>query len=67
MDNIYIDPRGPIRTIIEVGEYRRATSPNVFGGCIPVTLSCGHVAEMNFTFSYRVGENCRCLECKKAS
>lgn len=55
------DPRGPVRTITAVGEYRQSTT--ALGGCIPMTLSCGHISEGNFTFSYRVGDPSRCFEC----
>lgn len=60
------DPRGPRRTIVEVQPYRLTRLPNASGGCIPLLLDCGHVAEMNFTFSYKVGESVRCFQCRKA-
>lgn len=60
-----VDPRGPSKQIVAVGEYRQSTPINGHcpGGCIPVNLECGHVAELNFTFSYKVGEYVHCFEC----
>src|ERR1019366_4144203 len=55
------DPRGPMRTITAVGEYRKSIDGS--GGCIPVTFDCGHIAELNFTFSYRVGDTLHCFAC----
>jgi hypothetical protein len=65
MANVFTDPRGPLHTIVSVGAYRLTTAQNASGGCIPVTLDCGHTAEMNFTFSYRVGEQVRCHACAR--
>jgi hypothetical protein len=60
------DPRGPIRTIVAVLPYREVNrTPNTSGGCILVVLDCGHERELNFTFSYKVGEACRCYACSQ--
>lgn len=62
---MFKDPRGPLQTITAIEDYRTTRLPNHSGGCIPVVLDCGHTLELNFTFSYRVGEQVRCSTCAK--
>jgi alpha-mannosidase len=50
------DPRGPLRTAVEVSE-------SVHG---QVTLSCGHVRHFNPIYAYRVGDEHRCFACREA-
>lgn len=50
------DPRGPERKI---------TAVQSGTGLTVVTLDCGHTAELNQIYTYRVGERCRCLKCRK--
>jgi hypothetical protein len=49
------DPRGPIRTITEA----YIGAPFSWR----TRLSCGHVANLNPTFTRRVGDECRCVRC----
>ena len=51
---MYKDPRGPNRTIAKV-------EPTT--NCTKVSLDCGHVAEANQVYTYRVGDNYRCIRC----
>lgn len=48
------DPRGPLRTIVAVQRESYAAL---------VTLSCGHVNELNQIYSYKIGEDVRCFTC----
>jgi hypothetical protein len=50
-----LDPRGPIRQIVSIEERTDATL---------CTLTCGHVARFNQTFSYKVGSDQHCIQCK---
>ena len=62
-----ISPTNIKQTILEVRAIRLSARAGSTGDCRPLLLSCGHVAEMNFTFSYRVGDSCRCHECESSS
>lgn len=53
---ICTDPRGPVRTIVQVNE-----DPN--GGWTNVHLDCGHVARLNQIYTYRLLDPCRCFAC----
>jgi hypothetical protein len=54
------DPRGPIRKIEKVEEDPK-------GGATLLTLSpCGHVCRMNQIFHYKVGNDCRCFQCRES-
>ena len=55
------DSRGPIRQIIEIQADRESLS----GGNVitPVLLSCGHIAQFNTIFHYKVGDDHRCFDC----
>ncbi len=57
------DPRGPLQKIVEVQEYRLTRLDHHSGGCTPVILDCGHVRELNPTFHYAIGDDCRCFTC----
>jgi len=48
------DPRGPMRTIVEV-----VTS----AGPTLLTLSCGHVGTFANHFTYKVGAETHCFQC----
>lgn len=48
------DPRGPIRTILNVDKQPEAAY---------VTLSCGHTRPLNPIYNYLVGTSCHCFEC----
>ncbi len=53
----WVDPRGPLRIVTDV---KTSAGPTL------VKFSCGHVAELNNTFSYRVGAEGRCFKCLNA-
>jgi hypothetical protein len=51
------------RTIVEVQPIRPNTLGERFHGDVrPLVLDCGHVAQMNPTFAYKVGERHRCRD-----
>ncbi len=56
------DPRGPLRTILEVLPDRKGTIGT--GDCTPLLLSCGHTAECNQVFTYKVCAETRCYQCR---
>lgn len=49
------DPRGPIRTLVEIdkSDFKRYR----------FKLSCGHYPDLNQHFSYVVGSEHRCFHC----
>lgn len=51
----FVDPRGPLRTVLAVEERTDTTL---------VTLICGHVGHFNQTWRYRVGDEHRCFACR---
>ena len=54
MSRIY--RRGPLRKLVEVGgDFAHPT----------FRLSCGHVADLNPVFSYKVGSDHSCYQCAK--
>lgn len=57
------DPRGPLRTILEVLPLAHEESDSLIGDYTPIRLDCGHVAKMNWIFHYKVGASTRCFQC----
>lgn len=57
------DPRGPMRTVTGIYDIRPSTSPNISGDVRPLRLSCGHIAECNQIFHYKMGQDMHCFEC----
>ena len=55
--NTYKDPRGPQRKIVEIKDKWKGV----------ILLSCGHVANLNPIYTYKVGADCRCFACAKAN
>lgn len=52
------DPRGPIRQIVSI---ERTTCE------VLATLSCGHIAHFATHFSYKVGSDSHCFQCRDVS
>lgn len=49
------DPRGPLRTIVAVGDTRQTRHL--------VTFDCGHKPDLVQHFCYKVGERMNCFQC----
>lgn len=60
----------PWRIIDARGPYRKVTAVNAdpHGGATLVTMGpCGHVGEKNQIYTYRVGDDMHCFQCREAS
>lgn len=51
-----IDPRGPVRRIVALDKRTDGTRAD---------LDCGHTADLNQIFHYRVGDEQRCIRCRR--
>lgn len=57
------DPRGHLRSIVEILPLAKSTHPQIVGMIQPVKLSCGHIVQFNPVMTYKVGGSARCIQC----